>query len=118
MKIKIAIVGSRGIQFQNFEMYLPENTTEILSGGAKGIDTCAKEFTQKHQIPYTEYLPEYHRFGRAAPIKRNDQLIDAADMVLIFWDGISKGTQYVIRRCEKQNKNHQVICFSQQVNNT
>ena len=116
IQIKVAIVGSRGITFYQFERYLPESTSEILSGGAKGIDTCAREFAKEHQIPFTEFLPDYHRFGRAAPIKRNDRLIDAADMVLIFWDGTSKGTQYVIRRCEKLNKSHQVI-VSQPIGN-
>ena len=34
--MKIAIVGSRSITVNNLGDYLPENTTEIVSGGAIG----------------------------------------------------------------------------------
>ena len=41
--MKMAIIGSRGLTVQNLSQYLPEGITQIISGGAKGIDTCAKE---------------------------------------------------------------------------
>ncbi len=31
---KIAIIGSRGLQIENLGEYLPEDVTEIVSGGA------------------------------------------------------------------------------------
>lgn len=102
--MKLAIVGSRGCMIENLEEYLPDGVTEILSGGAKGIDTCAKRYAIEHEIPLTEYLPQYHRYGRAAPIKRNDTIVEQAEFVLIFWDGRSKGTNYVIQQCKKKNK--------------
>ena len=37
----VAVVGSRTLKVENLKDYLPKNTTEIVSGGAKGIDTCA-----------------------------------------------------------------------------
>ena len=42
--MKIAIIGSRNLEVSNLEKYLPDNVTEIVSGGAKGIDACAKRF--------------------------------------------------------------------------
>lgn len=101
---KIAIIGSRGLIINDLEKYLPEDITEIVSGGAKGIDTCAKEYALSHGIKLTEFLPEYERYGRAAPLKRNDKIVDYADVVLVFWDGKSRGTKYVINRCEKLEK--------------
>ncbi len=98
--MKIAIIGSRGIASLDLEDYIPEDTTEIVSGGAKGIDTIAKEYAQSHNIKLTEFLPDYRRYGRGAPLKRNDEIIQYSDLVLAFWDGKSKGTQYVIKRCE------------------
>ena len=42
--MKVAVIGSRGLTVMNdLGKYLPEGTTEIVSGGARGIDTCAKE---------------------------------------------------------------------------
>ena len=49
------------------------------------------------------YLPEYSRYGRAAPLKRNITIIENADLVLAFWDGKSHGTKYVIDNCVKRN---------------
>ena len=58
-------------------------------------------FRQQNQIPLTEFLPQYDRYRRAAPIKRNEQLVAYADCVIAFWDGQSKGTlssiQYALR---------------------
>lgn len=101
---KIAIIGSRGLIINDFEKYLPEDTTEIVSGGAKGIDTCAKEYALSHGIKLTEFLPEYERYGKAAPLKRNIEIIEYADEVIAFWDRKSKGTAYVIDQCKKLSK--------------
>lgn len=102
--LKTAIIGSRNLIVTDFEKYLPEGTTEIVSGGAKGIDSCAKKFAIKNKIKITEFLPEYDKYGRIAPLKRNDLIIDYSDMVIAFWDGKSKGTKYVINNCKRKNK--------------
>ncbi len=36
--MKIAIVGSRDVYVDNIGIYIPENTSVIVSGGANGID--------------------------------------------------------------------------------
>ena len=99
--MKVAVIGSRELTIDDLGKYLPEDTTEIVSGGAKGIDNCSKEYALAHNIKLTEFLPEYKKFGRAAPLKRNLQIIEYSDIVLAFWDGKSKGTKYVIDSCQK-----------------
>ena len=101
--MKVAVIGSRGLLVDDLGAYLPKETTEIVSGGAKGIDTCARESALRHGLKLTEYLPEYSRYGRGAPLKRNITIIENADLVLAFWDGKSRGTKYVIDNCEKRN---------------
>ena len=88
---------------EHLENYLPEGVTEIVSGGARGIDTCAKNYALEHDLKLTEFLPEYSRYGRGAPLRRNITIIEYADMVLAFWDGESRGTKYVIDNCKKRN---------------
>ena len=102
--MKIAVIGSRGLTVSNLEQYLPDGVTEIVSGGARGVDTCAREYANTHSIKLTEFLPEYNRYGRGAPLKRNLQIIDYADCVLAFWDGQSRGTKFVIQHCKTQSK--------------
>ncbi len=87
----------------NLEKYLPDDTTEIISGGARGVDASAREYAQRHGLKLTEYLPEYSKYGRSAPLKRNLTIIENADLVLAFWDGLSRGTKYVIDNCKKRN---------------
>lgn len=99
--MKVAVIGSRGLSVGDLGRYLPENTTEIVSGGAKGVDTSAREYALAHGIKLTEFLPEYTRFGRSAPLKRNITIIEYSDIVLAFWDGKSRGTKFVIDNCRK-----------------
>ena len=101
--MRVAVIGSRGLVVENLGDYLPKETTEIVSGGAMGMDTCAKEYALRHGLKLTEYLPEYSRYGRSAPLKRNITIIENADLVLAFWDGKSRGTKYVIDNCKKRN---------------
>ena len=107
--MKVAVIGSRTVKVENLSPYLPQETTEIVSGGAKGIDTCAKQYAIEHSIPYTEFLPDYQRYRRGAPLRRNLEIIAYADLVLAFWDGQSKGTKFVIEQCKKQNIPIQII---------
>ena len=102
--MKVAIIGSRNLVINDLQNYLPETVTEIVSGGAKGIDACAKEYALAHGLKLTEFLPEYAKYGRSAPLKRNLQIIEYADEVIAFWDGKSAGTKYVIDNCRKMNK--------------
>ena len=102
--MKLAIIGSRTITSVNLSDYIPADVTEIVSGGAKGVDTLAAVYAREHGIPLTEFLPDYPRYGRGAPLKRNAQIADYADEVLVFWDGVSRGTMHTVELFQKQGK--------------
>lgn len=97
--MKVAVIGSRGLSVSDLGRYLPETTTEIVSGGAKGVDTSARKYALAHGIKLTEFLPEYTKYGRSAPLKRNITIIEYSDIVIAFWDGKSRGTKFVIDNC-------------------
>lgn len=99
--MKVAVVGSRNLIVEHLEDYLPEGTTEIVSGGAKGVDSCARAYAQANGLALREFLPDYDRYQRAAPLRRNWQIVEYADFVLIFWDGVSRGTRHVMEDCQK-----------------
>lgn len=103
--MKVAVIGSRTLKIDNLGDYLPQNTTEIISGGAKGVDSCAREYALSHNIKLTEILPDYARYGKGAPLKRNITIIQSADIVLTFWDGKSRGTKFVIDKCDEMGVN-------------
>ena len=102
--MKIAIIGSRGLNLFDIGAYIPEEATEIVSGGARGVDTYARDYAKKNGLKLTEFLPDYNTYGRAAPLVRNIEIIDYADEVYAFWDGKSRGTKFVIDNCHKRKK--------------
>lgn len=107
--MRVAIIGSRTLTTENFGDYLPKNTTEIISGGAKGIDSAAKEYALLKGIKFREFLPDYRRFKKGAPLRRNIEIIEYSDFVLAFWDGRSAGTKFVIENCRSRGIPHKVI---------
>ena len=102
--MKLLIVGSRSIKDCNLERYVPEGVTMIISGGALGIDALAEKYADKKRISKLILRPQYNLYGKAAPLKRNEQMIELCDMALVIWDGISNGTKHTIRYAEKCGK--------------
>ena len=109
--MKVAIFGSRNLSVEKIEVFLPKEVSEIVSGGAKGIDTCAVEYAKKQGLLYKEFFPKYSRFGRAAPLKRNEDIAEYADFGIAFWDGVSKGTAHTVSLFRKKKKEIKVFVF-------
>ena len=107
--MKVAVIGSRNIVVENIGEYLPNGVAEIMSGGAKGVDSCAREYALKNNILLKEFLPEYEKYGRAAPLRRNMEIISYADVVVALWDGESRGTKFVIDNCLKNRVSVSVV---------
>ena len=110
--MKVAVVGSRDADSSAARLilkYLPADVTEIVSGGARGIDALAEEVAKSLSLPVKVFLPDYETYGRQAPLFRNRQIIDYADQVLAFWDGVSPGTKSVIGACMDCGKPIRVI---------
>ena len=106
--MKVAIIGSRSIFATDIGVYI-SNGDEIVSGGAVGVDSCAAEYAKKNGLKLTVFLPQYERYGRAAPIVRNKEIEDYSDKIVAFWDGKSKGTLSVIKYAEKMGKLCEII---------
>ena len=106
--MKVAVVGSRSILTTDISMYISDGD-EIVSGGAVGVDSCAAEYAKENGLKLTVFLPQYERYGRAAPIVRNKKIVEYADKIIAFWDGKSKGTLSVIKYAEKTGKLCEII---------
>ena len=44
--MRVAIIGSRTLTVDNPGAYLPPGTDEIVSGGARGVDACARSYAR------------------------------------------------------------------------
>jgi hypothetical protein len=99
--MKLLIVGSRCITNFDISPFIPKNTNLIITGGAEGIDRIAEEYADKMKISKLVLRPQYSRYKRGAPIKRNYTMVDICDSIIAFWDGSSRGTKHTIDYAEK-----------------
>jgi hypothetical protein len=108
--MRIGIIGSRDACGSEEERYkiicgaVPVNCTEIVSGGAEGIDTLAERYAREHSLMFKKFEPEYYKYGKNAPLMRNAQIIEYANLILAFWDGKSRGTAQAVKLCCETDK--------------
>ena len=107
--MKLAVIGSRGLKQVIIDDYIPDGVDEIVSGGAVGVDSLAKDYARRVGIKYTEFLPQYNLYGKAAPLRRNYLIAEYADAAMALWDGRSRGTKYTIQLFRKLGKKVTVI---------
>lgn len=112
--MKLMIAGSRSITDIDISRYIPDGVELIISGGASGVDTIAEKYADSKRISKLILRPQYNLYGRAAPIRRNEIMVDVADSILVIWDGKSRGSAATISYAEKKNKNLRVITFSKE----
>jgi hypothetical protein len=105
----LAIVGSR--EARRDELYpkieealraLAPQLTCVVSGGAVGVDTWAREIAQRLGVPVREHRPDYATHGRAAPLIRNTTIVHEADRVLAFQINASRGTGDAIQKARRR----------------
>lgn len=110
--MKLAVIGSRDCGSYGVERILerlPEDCTEIITGGARGIDELAAQAARLRGIPLVRILPEYRKYGKRAALIRNARIVELADKVLAFWDFSSAGTANAIAACIEQGVPVEII---------
>lgn len=82
---------------------------EIVSGGASGADHMARDVAYRDSYLYTEFKPEWKKYGRKAGAIRNKKIVDYCDKLVAFWDGKSKGTKISIEMAKAEYKLLKVV---------
>jgi hypothetical protein len=75
----------------------------IQTGDAYGADSLAIRYARERKIKYKIFIPDWNKYGKAAGIIRNEDIIKNADKVVCFWDGKSKGTKNTIDRSKRKD---------------
>ncbi|UOQ81005.1 SLOG family protein [Hymenobacter sp. 5414T-23] len=110
MKKTVGVVGSRTLTecpalLERLDvLHGACEVAAVVSGGAWGVDELAAGWAMRNLVPLTEYRPDYPTHGKAAPLVRNGQIVAAADVVLVCWDGVSRGTLDAARRAARLGK--------------
>lgn len=95
-------------------IHVAYDTIRIVSGGAKGVDTIAKEIAIENGIQPIVIPALWDHFGKSAGFKRNIHLVDIADYVLILHDGKSIGTKNTIDLCKRHNKPFKYVIINKE----
>lgn len=116
---KIAVIGSRTCTDKSFvTSRLDKNKARIkmvISGGAEGPDTFAVEWAQENGIPYLVFPAKWHKengeVDRGAGFRRNRHIVKNADVVMAFYDGVSRGTAHSMEITNQVGKDLRIIRF-------
>jgi hypothetical protein len=101
--VRVLVCGSRGwIDREAIWKRLdalspvPEHSITIMEGGAIGADRIAGQWAEHHGVAHHVFLPDYDRYGRRAPLERNNQMLSAEPDLVLAFDLGSRGTAHTI----------------------
>ena len=99
--MKTIIAGSRSIvDFAIVEQAIKDSgfdITEVVCGGANGVDSLGKLWATQHNIPVKMFMAAWDTYGSSAGYKRNVQMSGYAEALIAVWDKTrSKGTGHMI----------------------
>lgn len=123
--MKLIIAGSRTlyptvkqIADEVFKYRIP--ITEIVSGKAPGVDTCGEAYAKAAGQPVKPFPAAWTdlshpdaiirtrrdgtKYDALAGHRRNQQMAEYSDALLLIWDGKSDGSADMKRRMKKLNK--------------
>ena len=78
--------------------------TQIVSGGASGVDYYGEKYAQENDIPIQYFPADWIKHGKAAGPIRNREMAEYGDQLFVVWDGKSKGTKNMIDEMNKRKK--------------
>lgn len=93
------------------ELKLIHQETVLLCGMARGADLMGLRIWKNAKLNYREMPAEWELLGKRAGFARNEAMGAMADLALCFWDGVSKGTEHMIKTMERLNKPVYVVRF-------
>lgn len=98
--MKTIIAGSRTINKRAELMKAiescPFHITSVVSGHANGADQLGEWYSDYAHIPLEIFPADWSTHGKSAGYKRNVDMANNAQALLVLWDGQSSGTRHMI----------------------
>ena len=105
--MKLIVSGSRTIWDKAAVEYCLDKVqaeliiTEIITGGALGVDSVADSIAKERNIDRTIMFANWGKYNNSAGPRRNKRLANYGEVLLAVWDGKSEGTRDMIVKAEK-----------------
>lgn len=108
--MKVIIAGSRTItDYDIVKKAITEakitcgfSITEVVSGGAYGVDRLGEKWAKENGIPIKKFLPNWDQYGKSAGIRRNIEMAEYADGLIVLIQGGSKGSSHMFQEATKK----------------
>jgi len=84
----------------------------LIHGNAEGADKLAGRWARENTIMQVIHNPEWKKYGKAAGVFRNSQMVEACDKGIAFWDGKSRGTKDSIQKLKEAGKLFKIVKFT------
>src|SRR5262250_1527353 len=101
VRMQLIIAGSR--TFTDYQLLCQtlalerSRITQVLTGGARGADQLGYRWAWKHQVKHQLFRADWERFGKAAGVRRNHQMAQAGDLLVVLGHTTSPGTAHLIQ---------------------
>lgn len=104
--MKILVCGGRNFDDRDAVKMVISNCCPfhfiLIAGGAKGADQYAEEYADNRGMDKIIIKPDWDKYGKSAGYRRNEEMIALEpELVIAFWDGVSKGTAHTIKLAKK-----------------
>lgn len=119
-QFRVIIAGSRN--FDNYE-FLKQKVDHLLSnvaadhevhivcGGARGADTLGAQYARERGYIVDLFPADWDKYGKSAGYRRNVQMAENADAVIVFWDGSSRGSKHMIEIANQRKLPCRIVRF-------
>ena len=91
---------------------LQESRVVIISGHATGADALGERYAQERGLSLDAHPADWNKHGRAAGPIRNAEMAEAADTLIAFWNGASRGTKNIIDTAKSKGLKVVVIRYT------
>lgn len=111
--MRVLVCGSR--HFNNEELMedvLKQfNITTVIEGEARGADTLARKYAERHGLDVLPFPAQWDLHGKAAGSIRNTQMLKEGkpELVIAFLHEDSRGTLNMINQAERAGIQTEVI---------
>lgn len=81
----------------------------IISGHCRGADIMAEKYAKEREYSLRLFPAKWSEYGRCAGVLRNREIVENSDIIIVFWDGKSKGTKNLIDNAISLSKPYKIV---------
>jgi hypothetical protein len=120
-EFKVIIAGGR--DFTDFSMMCKimdnllsakkiDHKIVIVSGNARGADLLGEKYASLRKYSIAEYPAQWDLHGRSAGYRRNEEMSRQSDAAVVFWDGMSRGSEHMVNISKASGKPYKVVEYN------